>query len=53
MVEHDMGVVFGLADRIGVLVYGRIVACDTPQAVRENREVQDAYLGTALAEHAS
>lgn len=52
MVEHDMGVVFGLADRIGVLVYGRIIACDTPQAVRENREVQDAYLGTAFAERA-
>ena len=45
MVEHDMGVVFGLADRISVLVYGRIVASDTPERIRENAEVQEAYLG--------
>ena len=36
MVEHDMGVVFGLADRIAVLVYGEVIAFDTPEAVRAN-----------------
>jgi branched-chain amino acid transport system ATP-binding protein len=45
MVEHDMSVVFNLADRISVLVYGRIVATDTPDRIRENAEVQEAYLG--------
>lgn len=45
-VEHDMGVVFGLADKIAVMVYGEIVAFDTPDAVRANRAVQEAYLGT-------
>ncbi|WP_088347623.1 MULTISPECIES: ABC transporter ATP-binding protein [Rhodomicrobium] len=48
MVEHDMGVVFNLADRISVLVYGQIVASDTPEAVRANAKVQEAYLGAAL-----
>jgi branched-chain amino acid transport system ATP-binding protein len=47
MVEHDMGVVFDLADRISVLVYGRILASDTPERIRENAEVQEAYLGQA------
>ncbi len=47
MIEHDMNVVFGLAERIAVLVYGQILACDVPQAVRDNPEVQQAYLGTA------
>ena len=47
MVEHDMGVVFDLADRISVLVYGRIVATDTPERIRENEEVREAYLGQA------
>ncbi len=52
MVEHDMGVVFGLADRISVLVYGEIIATDTPELVRANPKVQEAYLGAALeAEH--
>lgn len=52
MVEHDMGVVFGLADRISVLVYGEIVATGAPEAVRANPKVQEAYLGAALeAEH--
>ena len=52
MVEHDMGVVFGLADRISVLVYGEIIATDTPERVRANPKVQEAYLGAALeAEH--
>jgi len=49
-VEHDMGVVFGLADKIAVLVYGEVIAFDTPEAVRANARVQEAYLGTALAE---
>jgi len=46
MVEHDMDVVFGLADRIAVLVYGEIIACDTPDSIRNNPLVQQAYLGT-------
>jgi len=45
MVEHDMSVVFGLADRISVLVYGQIIASDTPQAIRANQAVREAYLG--------
>jgi branched-chain amino acid transport system ATP-binding protein len=46
MVEHDMGVVFDLADRITVLVYGEIIASDTPQNIRNSAAVQEAYLGT-------
>lgn len=46
MVEHDMSVVFGLADRISVLVYGEIIATDAPNAIRSNGRVQEAYLGT-------
>jgi branched-chain amino acid transport system ATP-binding protein len=46
MVEHDMSVVFGLADRIAVVVYGEVLACDTPQAIRQNAKVQEAYLGS-------
>jgi branched-chain amino acid transport system ATP-binding protein len=49
-VEHDMGVVFGLADRIAVVVYGEVVAFDTPEAVRANARVQEAYLGSVLAD---
>ncbi|WP_238139325.1 ABC transporter ATP-binding protein [Roseateles aquatilis] len=49
-VEHDMGVVFGLADKIAVLVYGEVIAFDTPEAVRANARVQEAYLGSVLAE---
>ena len=45
MVEHDMNVVFGLADKISVLVYGQMIASDTPQRIRENPKVQEAYLG--------
>jgi len=48
MVEHDMGVVFDLADRISVLVYGEVIACDTPEKIRANRAVKEAYLGTAV-----
>jgi branched-chain amino acid transport system ATP-binding protein len=46
VVEHDMGVVFDLADRISVLVYGQIIATDTPLNIRNNKAVQEAYLGT-------
>ncbi|MEY4977460.1 MAG: hypothetical protein RIQ97_2655 [Pseudomonadota bacterium] len=49
-VEHDMGVVFGLADRIAVVVYGEVIAFDTPEAVRANPKVQEAYLGSVIAE---
>jgi len=49
-VEHDMGVVFGLADKIAVLVYGEVLAFDTPDAVRANARVQEAYLGSVLAQ---
>jgi branched-chain amino acid transport system ATP-binding protein len=49
-VEHDMGVVFGLADRIAVLVYGEVIAFDVPEAVRADPRVQEAYLGTMPAD---
>ena len=45
LVEHDMNAVFALADRITVLVYGRVIACDMPAAIRLNEEVRRAYLG--------
>ena len=45
LVEHDMNAVFALADRITVLVYGRIIASDVPAAIRVNEEVKRAYLG--------
>jgi branched-chain amino acid transport system ATP-binding protein len=50
MVEHDMGVVFGLADKIAVVVYGEVIAFDTPEAVRANARVQEAYLGSHIAD---
>jgi branched-chain amino acid transport system ATP-binding protein len=50
MVEHDMGVVFGLADRISVVVYGQVIATGTPAEIRGNAAVKEAYLGTQ-AEH--
>jgi branched-chain amino acid transport system ATP-binding protein len=48
-VEHDMSVVFGLADKIAVLVYGEVIAFDQPEAIRANRQVQEAYLGSHVA----
>ena len=49
MVEHDMGVVFDLADRISVLVYGRIIATGPPDEIRANADVREAYLGQAVS----
>lgn len=46
LVEHDMDVVFGLADKVSVLVYGKIIASDTPEGIRANADVQEAYLGS-------
>jgi branched-chain amino acid transport system ATP-binding protein len=45
VIEHDMDAVFSLADRISVLVQGRVIATGTPDAIRSNRAVQEAYLG--------
>ena len=52
MVEHDMSVVFGLADKIAVVVYGEVIACDTPQNIRGNETVQEAYLGANVTNSA-
>ncbi len=54
LVEHDMDAVFALADRITVLVYGRVIACGEPAAIRSNDEVKRAYLGEqhAVTRHA-
>lgn len=49
IVEHDMSVVFGLADRISVLVYGKIIASGTPEEIRNNPKVKEAYLGEEAA----
>jgi branched-chain amino acid transport system ATP-binding protein len=49
IVEHDMGVVFELADRISVLVYGEIVATGRPEAIRNDPRVKEAYLGEEAA----
>lgn len=52
MVEHDMGVIFEMADRISVLVYGEIIATGTPDEIRANPAVQEAYLGSSEEEAA-
>src|SRR5437764_466439 len=49
IVEHDMSVVFGLADRISVLVYGNIIATGTPEQIRSDPKVKEAYLGEEAA----
>ena len=49
IIEHDMSVVFGLADRISVLVYGQIIASGTPEEIRGNPKVKEAYLGEEAA----
>ena len=46
LIEHDMDAVFALADRITVLLSGRVVATDVPTSIRANAEVQEAYLGS-------
>jgi branched-chain amino acid transport system ATP-binding protein len=50
MVEHDMGVVFGLADRISVVVYGQVIASGSPAEIRANAAVKEAYLGTQVVQ---
>jgi branched-chain amino acid transport system ATP-binding protein len=51
LVEHDMEAVFALADRITVLVYGRVIASGSPSDIRANRQVREAYLGEQEAAH--
>lgn len=48
MVEHDMSVVFQLADRIAVMAQGKLIACDTPEKIRDHAQVREAYLGSSV-----
>jgi branched-chain amino acid transport system ATP-binding protein len=48
IIEHDMSVVFELADRVSVLDYGEIIASGTPAEIRKNAKVREAYLGWAM-----
>ncbi|RJG03927.1 ABC transporter ATP-binding protein [Noviherbaspirillum sedimenti] len=50
IVEHDMDVVFSLSDRISVLVYGQLIATGTPDEIRNNKSVKEAYLGEEVAQ---
>jgi branched-chain amino acid transport system ATP-binding protein len=50
LIEHDMDAVFRLADRISVLVYGKVLTVGTPEQIRNNPEVQAVYLGTETLE---
>jgi branched-chain amino acid transport system ATP-binding protein len=50
IVEHDMDVVFSLSDRISVLVYGQVIATGTPEEIRGNAAVKEAYLGEEVAQ---
>ena len=50
MVEHDMSVVFGLADRISVVVYGQVIASGRPEEIRADPKVKEAYLGQPAGE---
>ena len=49
IVEHDMEVIFTLADRVTVLHYGEVIATGKPQEIRENQKVQEIYLGTVAS----
>ena len=53
LIEHDMEAVFRLADRISVLVYGRVLTAGTPDEIRNHPEVQAVYLGTETLEAAA
>jgi branched-chain amino acid transport system ATP-binding protein len=48
LIEHDMSVVFGVAEKIAVMAHGEMIAFDTPAAIRANAQVQEAYLGTVV-----